>query len=490
MSAQRFYRPGPLAIRPSAMFELFASVAVPRVNAELADGAVQVVNVSGPLVQSVDAGWCDDYESIRARVRDALAGTARAVVLKINSPGGTLYGALDTARAIRADADAAGKPLVAFVDGDGCSAAYAIACAADSIVLGASSVVGSIGVIKAREDASLALAARGVSVTYVASGSRKAYGRPELGMTEAELADTQALVDQLAAPFLAYVAERRGLPVEVVAGYEAGEFTGPAALQARLADRLMSLDAIVASLATPNSEVSAMKMDEIVAALQAAAKSDDPKEQAAAVKMLAAMTAEEKPESEGDTPEPDAEDDEEKPAAEVEVEIEEEDDKAKPPGAKSAKGTVSAATASKIATDLAEAHKRIAALEHAHERSAIDGLLKGQPKALREALRDKPLADVRAIIGALPKAGRPPVVTTLSTPQGTPAAPAPPSAEDKRKAAEAQIDPRIMERIERQTRHGAVKKTAARMIGGSLYFDVPENYDPAKYGLGVEPPKN
>jgi hypothetical protein len=248
----------------------------------------------------------------------------------------------------------------------------------------------------------------------------------------------------------------------------------------------MSLDAIVASLATPNSEVSAMKMDEIVAALQAAAKSDDPKEQAAAVKMLAAMTAEEKPEGEGDTPEPDAESDEEKPAAEGD---EEDDDKKKdpPPGATSA-ATVSASTASGLAAQLAAATHRIAELERRSERTEIDALLKGQPKALREALRDKPLTDVKAIVAALPKPGRVPVVTTLSTPQGTPAKPtAAETAAAKAKAAESTLDQRILDKINRQTRHGAVKKTAARNIGGVLYFDVPEDYDPAKYGLTGEP---
>jgi ClpP class serine protease len=468
------------------MFELFMASAVSRANTEHADGAVQVVSVTGPLVQGRDPFY-DDYDAIRERTRIALESTARAVVLRINSPGGCLYGSLDTAKAIRADADRAGKPLYAFIDGDGCSAAYALACATDQVVLGSSSVVGSIGVIKAREDASLALSARGVSVTYIASGSKKSYGRPELEMSEAELADTQALVNQLAAPFIAYVAERRGLPIEVVSGYEAGEFTGPAAVQARLADRLMSLDALVASLATFNPGVSAMKMDEIVAALQAAAKSDDPKEQAGALKMLAAMTAGDD-EPDGDEAPAEGEGDEEKPDAEAD----EEDDKDKekdvpPPGATSAAGTVSASTAGGLAAELAAATRRIADLERRSERTQIDALLKGQPKALRAALSDKPLADVKAIIAALPKPGRLPVVTTLSTPQGT-AAPA--SAEEKRKAAERGIDPRILEKIERQTRHGAVKKTSARTIGGVLYCDVPDDYDPAKYGLGAELPKH
>lgn len=484
--AIRFSRPGPLAIRPAAMFELFMASAVSRANTEQADGAVQVVNVTGPLVQGHDP-FCDDYDAIRERTRVALESTARAVVLRINSPGGCLYGTLDTAKAIRADADRAGKPLVAFIDGDGCSAAYALACAADQIVLGSSSVVGSIGVIKAREDASLALSARGVSVTYITSGSKKQYGRPETEMSERELVDTQALVNQLAAPFIAYVGERRGLPIDVVSGYEAGEFTGPAAVQARLADRLMSLDALVASLTSPtNSGVQSMKMDEIVAALQAAAKSDDPKEQAAAVKMLAAMTAEEKPEGEGDEDKPEGEDDGEAPDAEGDESDDGEDDKKKtpPPGATSAAGTVSASTASSLASKLDEATRRIDELERQHERGAIDALLKGQPKALRSALRDKPLSDVKAIVAALPKPGRLPVVTTLSSPQGTVA---PATGEEKRKQAERGLDQRILDKINRQTRHGTVKKTAARNIGGVLYFDVPEDYDPAKYGLTGEP---
>jgi ClpP class serine protease len=467
------------------MFELFMANAVSRDNTEHADGAVQVVSVTGPLVQGRDP-FCDDYDAIRERTRIALESTARAVVLRINSPGGCLYGSLDTAKAIRADADRAGKPLYAFIDGDGCSAAYALACATDQVVLGSSSVVGSIGVIKAREDASLALSARGVSVTYIASGSKKSYGRPELEMSEAELADTQALVNQLATPFIAFVAERRGLPLDVVAGYEAGEFTGPAAVQARLADRLMSLDALVASLATFNQGVSAMKMDEIVAALQAAAKSDDPKEQAGALKMLAAMTAGDD-EPDGDEAAPEGEGDEEKPDAESDEEGSDDKKKEPPPGATSSLGTVSASTASGLAAELAAATRRIADLERRSERSAIDALLKGQPKALRQALSDKPLADVKAIIAALPKPGRVPVVTTLSTPQGT-AAPA--TAEEKRKEAERGIDPRILERIERQTRHGAVKKTSARSINGVLYCDVPEDFDPAKYGLGAELPKH
>ena len=76
--AIRFSRPGPLAIRPSAMFEVFASSVMPRMNTEAANGAVQIVSVTGPLAQEPDPCF-DDYGAIRERISLALESTARAV---------------------------------------------------------------------------------------------------------------------------------------------------------------------------------------------------------------------------------------------------------------------------------------------------------------------------------------------------------------------------------------------------------------------------
>jgi len=465
----RFERSGPLAIRPSALFEFFVAP-ISRANTQEADGAVQIVSVKGPLSQEPDPD-CDDYAAIRERVQEALtAPSSRAVMLRINSPGGALYGCLDMARAIRADALEAGKPLVAFIEGDGCSAAYALACAADSIILATSTVVGSIGVIEPRLDASQAEAARGYATFFITSGNKKAYGRPELKMSDAEYESSLQLIAGLAQPFIEWVSERRALSIDIVAGYEAGVFTGPAALQVRLADRAMSFDAVVASLATGAIGIT-MKMSEIVAALQLAAASEDPGEQAGALKMLAAMTAEDESED------PKAEDEKEEPKAEDKSDDKSDDepdgDEAKPfKKAAAATHQVSAETAQDLAAQLSTVTERLAKVEHDRDAEKVSMLLKGQPKALQDALRGKPLSDVQKIVSALPKPGRVPPVTTVTSAEGTPAKGA--------SKIPSSINPQLKDHIERQLRRNVPKKTATRMINGRLYFDVPEDFVPSE----------
>jgi len=226
-----------------------------------------------------------------------------------------------------------------------------------------------------------------------------------------------------------------------------------------------------------------MDYEEIVAALRATAEGDDPNA-ASAKKMLAALTAEDAdPEAEGDGPPPD---DEEKDPPEAEADGEpdgdEAEDDAEPPkaaapsgkrAARAATATVSARTAGDLATQLAEATARIKRLESAGHQAEIDRLLTGHPKALRTALRGKPLADVRAIVAALPKPGRLPPVTTLSSPETTPkGGPLKPVAS---KEVIARID-RAVGLTPRATKRGT------KLINGALFFDVPEDYDPHNHG--------
>lgn len=467
---RRFEARGPLAIRPMAMFELFAP-SVARDTRMAADERVAVVCVDGPLSQS-GTPWEDGYDSIRERFACALAApTVRAVVLKLNSPGGVLYGAIDTARGLRAMADAAGKAFIAYVDGEAASAAYALACAADQIVLATNAVVGSIGVLEPRADVSVANAARGVAVALITSGTQKSYGHPEVPLTEAELANTQALVNALAVPFFELVAARRQIPAEQVSAYDGGLFTGPGALTARLADRIMSLDAVVASLAKGTGLQ--MEYAEIIAALQATADGDDPNA-ASARRMLAAMDGDGEGEPDGDEaapppPKPDGEDETDDPEAEDPAE----DPAAEDAEQKPAAATVSTRTAQDLATQLSQVSARLKRVERLREQEQIDRLLGGHPKALRAALRNKPLADVQAIVAAIPKPGRLPAVTTLASKEGTPQV-------TPRKPA---VDPAITRRIDRLT--GTVPKAQKRvtkLVNGTLFFDVPEDYSADSYG--------
>lgn len=229
------------------------------------DGELAVVRIEGPLSQRAWSCWMfegDGYDYIAARCRLALADSrARALLLVIDSPGGEVAGCFEAVRQIRASVEASGKPCVAYADEMACSAAYALACCADAIVLPETGTVGSVGVIASVMDRSKALAQAGVAVHFITSGARKADGRSEIPLTDDARAALQSEVDQLAETFFATVARARGMDVKDVRALEAGVRIGPQAVTAKLADRVGSLDdaaALARSMAAPTNVAPAL----------------------------------------------------------------------------------------------------------------------------------------------------------------------------------------------------------------------------------------
>lgn len=231
------------------------------------DGDVAVVSVSGPLAQRAWSCWMfsgDGYDAIARRVGAALDDRdTRAVVLRLDSPGGEVAGCFEAVRSLRAMARASGKPLVAYVDEMACSAAYALACAASEVVLPDTGMAGSIGVIMAVESHAEALAAEGVSVALIASGAAKADGHPAIALSDGARGRLQADVDQLAAVFAAEVAAARPITAAEALALEARVLIGAEAQRAGLADHVGPLSLAVsraralASLTTPTGAVGA-----------------------------------------------------------------------------------------------------------------------------------------------------------------------------------------------------------------------------------------
>jgi ClpP class serine protease len=206
---------------------------------EIRDG-VAIVTIDGPLSQR-GGWWWDGYESIEQRMQRALASSATSVLLKINSPGGVVAGCFEAARRMREACIASGKPVVAYADEMACSAAYALACVADEIVLPPSGTVGSIGVIATACDRVKANEINGINVQLVTSGERKADLHPDAPLSESAVAALQARVTHLANLFSDWVASRRGTSSEAVAGLQAAVFDGPIAVSVGLANRVGSL---------------------------------------------------------------------------------------------------------------------------------------------------------------------------------------------------------------------------------------------------------
>lgn len=225
------------------------------------DNGVAMVCVDGPLMQR-GGWWWDGYASVSRRFQSALTrpGT-RSLVLKLNSPGGVAAGCFEAARQMRADAQAAGVPVLVYVDEMACSAAYALACVGDRIWLPPSGCVGSVGVIATYLDATAALKEMGMRYVLVTSGAYKADGHPAQPITPEMAARLKAPVDHLAALFFAWVAERRQMSSSEVAALQAGVLWGRAGIASGLADTVGSLNDCLASaalLAASNNPFSAL----------------------------------------------------------------------------------------------------------------------------------------------------------------------------------------------------------------------------------------
>jgi ClpP class serine protease len=142
-----------------------------------------------------------------------------------------------------------------------CSAAYAVGCAADEVVLPDNRLVGSIGVIMTVESYAEALAAEGVSVALITSGAAKADGHPAVALSDDARARLQADVDQLAQVFAGEVAAARPLDAKAVLALDARTFLGASAVSTGLADHVGPFSAALdraRSLASRSTPTGAM----------------------------------------------------------------------------------------------------------------------------------------------------------------------------------------------------------------------------------------
>lgn len=161
----------------------------------------------------------------------------KAVVLRIDSPGGTTVGGEALYEAVRAIA--AVKPVAAEVGTLAASAGYMIASGADHIVARRTSIVGSIGVIFQYIDASDLLDTIGVDVNAIKSSPLKAEPSPFAPAPEEAKAMIRRLIMDTYEWFVALVAERRDMSLaEARALADGSIFTGSQGLERKLVDAL------------------------------------------------------------------------------------------------------------------------------------------------------------------------------------------------------------------------------------------------------------
>jgi capsid assembly protease len=229
--------------------EIEAAFGAPRGQAR-PTGAVAVLPLAGPIMQKPNLwtmfGMAVSTEEFGRTLRATLADeTVRAVVLDVDSPGGSVFGVDELATEIyKARGD---KPIVAVANAWAASAAYYIASQADELVVTPSGEVGSIGVYSMHIDFSAAIAADGVTITTIKAGKYKAEGNPYEPLTDEAKAYMQSRVNEYYGMFVAAVARGRGAAVsDVRDGMGEGRMVGAReAVRLGMADRVATLEETV-----------------------------------------------------------------------------------------------------------------------------------------------------------------------------------------------------------------------------------------------------
>lgn len=198
---------------------------------------VAVVPIDGEILEARD--------TIDLLHRYADSATVRAIVIRINSPGGAVAPSQEIYEEIRKIREKSGKPIVASVDDVAASGAFYIASACDQIVCNPGSITGSIGVIMQWFEIKDLLQWAKIHPETITSGALKDTGSPFRELTAAERVYLQQITNQLRGQFVHAVAEgRKGKlsEAEVARMADGRIFTGQEALGLKLVDQLGNLD--------------------------------------------------------------------------------------------------------------------------------------------------------------------------------------------------------------------------------------------------------
>jgi protease-4 len=199
-----------------------------------------VVEIKGEIAAGADAS----AEFVNAALRVAFEDKgAKAIVLLINSPGGSpVQAGMINDEILRLKA-LHNKPVYAVVEETCASAAYYIAVSADKIFVDKASVVGSIGVLMDGFGFTGLMDKLGVERRLLTAGENKGFLDPFSPQTETQRAFAQGMLNQIHQQFIAVVKAGRGDRLKETPGMFSGLFwSGQQSVELGLSDQLGNLD--------------------------------------------------------------------------------------------------------------------------------------------------------------------------------------------------------------------------------------------------------
>jgi protease-4 len=209
---------------------------------------VLMLDVSGVISSTEGEGFYPIPSQV-ARLKEALlkAGAdpgVKAILLRINSPGGTVTASDMIYHELRLFKQKRNIPIVASIMDVGASGGYYVAMAADKIVAHPSSVTGSLGVIMVTMNAQGLLEKIGVQAAAITSGPRKDMGSPFRAMTDEERAIFQNVINGFYEQFLTVIRDgRKNLSADTIRKLADGRiYSGEQAKTAGLIDGIGYLE--------------------------------------------------------------------------------------------------------------------------------------------------------------------------------------------------------------------------------------------------------
>ncbi len=206
-------------------------------------GSISEVFESGPFGSALGITPAQVARWLKRAADDP---SVKAIVLRVNSPGGTVAASQEIATQIRQFKEQAKKPVVVSMGDVAASGGYYISVYADKIVAQPGTTTGSIGVISLFFSIEELLKNLGIKPEVFKAGKYKDLFRGLRPLSDEERALMQQYVDEFYEQFIRAVSEGRQLPLERVRELATGQvYSGAQALQLGLIDQLGDLDKAV-----------------------------------------------------------------------------------------------------------------------------------------------------------------------------------------------------------------------------------------------------
>jgi len=204
---------------------------------------VGVIYVEGTMIAGRGDG--KEYvgsEDIISQINRALDDNSiKAIVLRINSPGGTPAGAQEIVGKIKEAKEE--KPIVVSMGDTAASGAYYISAPSDYIFAEPDTITGSIGVISKFVDKSKKYEKEGIDITVVKSGEFKDMGADWRALSEEEREYVEKIVEDACERFIKEISDDRGIPLDDVRELSDGRiYRGEEAKELGLVDKMGNME--------------------------------------------------------------------------------------------------------------------------------------------------------------------------------------------------------------------------------------------------------